>query len=117
MGKLVINSYDEFAAHLGEELAIGISSVTGLPIVNKALRRNAFQQSQTSLNRWQRQENVADTFELHDDSQLRNRHVLLIDDVCTTGATKDSDFSIIKIRCAPKKDTPYNIVIEKLLMR
>ena len=77
MGKLVINSYDEFAAHLGEELAI----------VNKALRRNAFQQSQTSLNRWQRQENVADTFELHDDSQLRNRHVLLIDDVCTTGAT------------------------------
>ena len=87
MGKLVINSYDEFAAHLGEELAIGISSVTGLPIVNKALCRNAFQQSQTSLNRWQRQENVADTFELHDDSQLRNRHVLLIDDVCTTGAT------------------------------
>ena len=79
--------YRQRGYNQSEQLAIGISSVTGLPIVNKALRRNAFQQSQTSLNRWQRQENVADTFELHDDSQLRNRHVLLIDDVCTTGAT------------------------------
>ena len=79
--------YRQRGYNQSEQLAIGISSVTGLPIVNKALCRNAFQQSQTSLNRWQRQENVADTFELHDDSQLRNRHVLLIDDVCTTGAT------------------------------
>lgn len=70
-----------------EMLATGVSDITHLPIVTKTLRRKEFQQSQTMLNRWQRQENVADTFELIDDSQLRNKHILLIDDVCTTGAT------------------------------
>ena len=70
-----------------EMLAIGISDITHLPIVTKALRRKEFHQSQTKLNRWERQENVADTFQLTDDSQLKGRHVLLIDDICTTGAT------------------------------
>lgn len=70
-----------------EMLAIGVSDITHLPIVTKALRRKEFHQSQTKLNRWQRQENVADTFQLMDDSHLKGRHVLLIDDVCTTGAT------------------------------
>ena len=70
-----------------EMLAVGLSDITHLPIVTKALRRKEFHQSQTMLNRWQRQENVADTFELTDDSQLKGHHVLLIDDVCTTGAT------------------------------
>ena len=70
-----------------EQLAIGISDVTHLPIVTKALRRKEFHQSQTKLNRWQRQENVDNTFLLVDDSQLKGRHVLLIDDICTTGAT------------------------------
>ena len=70
-----------------EQLAIGISDITHLPIVTKALSRQHFQQSQTMLNRWQRQENVADTFLLKDGHQLQGKHVLLIDDVCTTGAT------------------------------
>ena len=70
-----------------EKLAIGISDITRLPVVTKALRRKQFRQSQTTLNRWQRQENVADTFQLVDDSLLHNKHVLLIDDICTTGAT------------------------------
>ena len=63
------------------------SDITHLPIVTKALRRKHFQQSQTTLNRWQRQENVEDTFWLKDGSLLQDKHVLLIDDICTTGAT------------------------------
>ena len=70
-----------------EQLAVGISDVTHLPIVTKALRRKDFHQSQTTLNRWQRQENVADTFQLKDANQLQGKHVLLVDDICTTGAT------------------------------
>ncbi len=70
-----------------EQLARGISDITHLPIVTKAVRRKHFRQSQTQLNRQQRQENVEDMFQLHDATPLRDRHVLLIDDICTTGAT------------------------------
>ncbi|MBQ3699542.1 MAG: ComF family protein [Prevotella sp.] len=70
-----------------ERLAQGISDITHLPIVTKAIRRKHFLQSQTLLNRQERQKNVADMFELRDDSMLQGRHVLLVDDICTTGAT------------------------------
>lgn len=70
-----------------EQLALGISDITHLPIARKALKRRHFRQSQTQLSRRERQENVSDMFVLHDDSQLKGRHVLLIDDICTTGAT------------------------------
>lgn len=70
-----------------EQLAVGISDVTHLPVVTKALRRTHFHQSQTQLSRRERQENVEDLFELRDGSMLQGKHVLLIDDICTTGAT------------------------------
>ena len=70
-----------------EQLAIGISDITHLPVVTKALRRTHFHQSQTQLSRRERQENVEDLFELRDGSMLQGKHVLLIDDICTTGAT------------------------------
>ncbi|MBP3259639.1 MAG: ComF family protein [Prevotella sp.] len=70
-----------------ERLAVGISDVTGLPIARKALRRKRFLQTQTHLNRQERQENVSDMFELRDGRQVEGRHVLLVDDICTTGAT------------------------------
>lgn len=70
-----------------EMLAIGISDITRLPVVTKALRRKHFLKSQTQLSRHERQENVSDMFELRDASVLEGKHVLLIDDICTTGAT------------------------------
>ena len=70
-----------------EQLAVGVSDVTRLPVITKALRRKHFVKSQTQLNRQERQENVEDMFELRDGSLLQGKHILLIDDVCTTGAT------------------------------
>jgi ComF family protein len=70
-----------------EMLARGISDITHLPIAAKALKRQAFHESQTHLSRRERQENVNDVFVVADAETLKGRHVLLIDDVCTTGAT------------------------------
>jgi len=70
-----------------EQLAIGISDITHLPIVTKALRRKHFVKSQTQLSRHERQENVAEVFELRDSTMIQDKHILLIDDICTTGAT------------------------------
>jgi ComF family protein len=70
-----------------EMLARGISDVTHLPVVPKALKRQIFRESQTHLSRQERQENVDGIFAVADAETLKGRHVLLIDDVCTTGAT------------------------------
>lgn len=69
------------------EIARGVSEVTGLPICKKAVRRSVFEGSQTSKDRWERNENVERVFELIDAEAIKGKHLLLIDDVVTTGAT------------------------------
>jgi len=70
-----------------EQLARGIRQITHLPINNRQLVRQHFQQSQTQLSRQERQANVADTFTIKNSDAFSHKHVLLIDDICTTGAT------------------------------
>lgn len=69
------------------QIAEGISQVTGLPIYDQVVCRTHFEKSQTQAGRWERQENVADVFEAKNLDEIRGRHILLIDDVVTTGAT------------------------------
>lgn len=68
-------------------LVRGVNEVTGLPIFNKVVRRTRFEGSQTQRGRWERNENVADVFELTEGDSISGKHLLLIDDVVTTGAT------------------------------
>ena len=80
-----------------EMLARGIRELTGIPIANNVLGRKHFRKSQTQLNRAERQKNVEDMFYLKKKSAaLRGKHVLLIDDVCTTGATLIACASALK---------------------
>jgi ComF family protein len=69
------------------EIAKGVSEITSLPIYNKVVKRNTFSGSQTSKGRWERNENVENVFELIDGDSIRGKHLLIIDDVVTTGAT------------------------------
>ena len=69
------------------EIARGISEVTSLPILKNAVRRTRFDQSQTKKKGWQRLENVADAFQLRQPEAINGRHLLLVDDIVTTGAT------------------------------
>ncbi|MBR1449876.1 MAG: ComF family protein [Prevotella sp.] len=69
------------------EIARGISEVTHLPILKDAVRRTRFDTSQTKKKGWQRQENVADVFQLRQPEAISGRHLLLVDDIVTTGAT------------------------------
>lgn len=72
------------------ELARGISSITGIPITHHAIRRMRFNKTQTQLGHAERQENVNGVFQLKDATLIEGRHVLLVDDVITTGATMTS---------------------------
>lgn len=68
-------------------LVVGISRVIGLTISDCAVCRTVFTGSQTKLSWRDRQENVMNVFSLRDADSLRGRHVLLVDDIVTTGAT------------------------------
>ena len=70
-----------------EEIARGVSQITGLPIFHKVVRRTAFEGSQTQKGRWERNENVEHVFELKDAAAIQGKHLLVVDDVVTTGAT------------------------------
>lgn len=82
------------------EIAKGISKQTHIPIIEDAAIRTIFQSSQTDKARQGRFENVKHVFDLApkykpspspsigiQPSPLAGKHLLVIDDVCTTGAT------------------------------
>lgn len=70
-----------------ERIARGISQVTGLPVATGALKRIRFGRSQTQLTHEERRENVRGLFKLVDARRVEGLHVLLVDDIVTTGST------------------------------
>lgn len=71
-----------------EWLAKGIAEVTGLPVCTRGVRRVRNNPSQTRLDRWGRMENVQSIFALTPQAdRFSGKHLLLVDDVFTTGAT------------------------------
>ena len=72
-----------------QSLAIGtgIAEVLGIKVEPDALERVVNTCSQTGLNREERADNVKKAFTLKDAGRLRGCHVLLVDDVLTSGGT------------------------------
>lgn len=70
-----------------EKLAEGLSSVTGIPVHDKLVVRSQYTDTQTRKGRYERWMNVKDVFECVSVSGLEGKHILLVDDVMTTGAT------------------------------
>jgi ComF family protein len=73
-----------------EKIAAGIAQATGWTVNRSALVRTAFTDSQTRKSRIERWENVSNVFLLKDPDALKNKQVLLVDDVLTTGATLEA---------------------------
>ena len=84
-------------------IAKGISEVTGIPIGEKFLIRAVNTATQTKKNKEERYQNVKDIFQLQNGKALEGKHILIIDDVLTTGATLES--------CAHKFENVAGITI------
>ena len=67
--------------------AAGIAGVTGWRLAPHVLTRIRHTATQTMLNREERQKNMAGAFLLSAPKQAEGKHILLVDDVLTTGAT------------------------------
>ena len=67
------------------EIAKPISAKSGIPLDYKYIRRIKSTTAQSKLNVTERKRNIKNSFEVQGEKQYR--HVLLIDDVITTGST------------------------------
>ena len=70
-----------------ELIARGISEVTNIPLETCLIRKVTGSATQTRKARYERWENVKDIFKVDKPQAIRNKHILLVDDVITTGAT------------------------------
>ena len=71
-------------------IAEGISEILDVPFSEAELIRSAATERQTKKSRYNRYENMQDVFEVVKPEQLNGKHILLIDDVITTGATLEA---------------------------
>lgn len=76
----------------------GISKVTGYHFIPNILRRIKYTQTQTELNFQQRKENVENAFCINNNYRkyIKDKNVLLVDDVITTGATIIAAANVLK---------------------
>jgi len=72
------------------EIGKGMSASMGIPMLNSTLIRNHYSDTQTNKGRFERWENVRELFSVRQPELLEGKHLLLVDDVVTTGATLEA---------------------------
>ncbi|MBS1620413.1 MAG: ComF family protein [Bacteroidetes bacterium] len=71
-------------------LCEGISEIMQIPVLNDVISRPQLTETQTRKGRIERWVNMEGKFILQKPEAIQNKHILLIDDVITTGATLES---------------------------
>ncbi|WP_316737837.1 ComF family protein [Pedobacter aquatilis] len=88
--KLRIRGYNQ-STFIGE----GIAEKMNIPLDEKTLIRSTSTESQTKKSRYSRYENMKDVFGIINPEVIKGKHILLIDDVITTGATLEACANIL----------------------
>jgi len=106
--KKALRGYNQ-AYFISKGLAKGIN----IPVVANAVKRIKMTQTQTKLNFLERKNNMQNAFELRKNRSIKNKKIILVDDVITTGATVIECAKILKENGASKifavsLASPYN---------
>lgn len=80
-------------------IAEGISDENKIPVLSHVLKRIVNNKSQTQKSRFERWSNTADIFGVQCPEVLKDKHILLVDDVITTGSTIESCAKTILNNC------------------
>ena len=76
-----------------------MSELMNAPVIINKLQRQRYTETQTKKHRTERWENVEGSFVVNDETELKGKHLLLVDDVVTTGATLEAaGIELLKIR-------------------
>jgi len=73
-----------------EKIAIGMSRILESPVDTHSLIREQHSDTQTKKALFNRWENVSSIFKITSSNTLENKHILLVDDVITSGSTIES---------------------------
>jgi ComF family protein len=73
-----------------EVIAIGMQQVWHRPMLNDVLIKKSWSNSQTKKSRKARLQQLPDLFFLQKPTNIEGKHILLVDDVLTTGATLEA---------------------------
>ena len=68
----------------------GVKEIMEVPILYRVVTRPQQTESQTRKGRIERWDNIEGKFELSASERIDNKHLLLVDDVITTGATLEA---------------------------
>ena len=71
-------------------IASGISLQLDIPVIPDAVIRTKKTATQTHKSRIERWENMRSTFKIRDHRKIQGKHILLVDDVVTTGASLEA---------------------------
>ena len=71
-------------------IALGIHETTSIAVADKYLVRAVYTATQTHKTAEERFKNVQNIFEVRFADELKGKHILLVDDVLTTGATLEA---------------------------
>lgn len=77
-------------------LCQGINTVLNTKVSKKNLIRTRYTETQTKKNKLQRLENIKEAFSILDKKEFENKHVLLVDDVVTTGSTLNECLKVLR---------------------
>lgn len=73
-----------------EIIARGIAEIIKVPVRTELLYRQEFTSTQTRKSKYDRWQNVEHIFQLKNPEALKDKHILVVDDVITTGATMEA---------------------------
>jgi ComF family protein len=73
-----------------EIISYGIANSSPVPVDTETLERRIVSATQTKRSRYERWTNVEGIFQVTDPRTIEGKHVLLVDDVITTGSTIES---------------------------
>lgn len=72
-----------------------ISESLNLPMSHNNLIKTKYTKDQSSLDRYERENNLKDAFKLRNKNEIYDKRILLIDDILTTGSTMIESSSIL----------------------
>ena len=95
-----------------EKIAHGLSEATGIPVINPLVA--SFHKSQTKKNAHARLMNAMNVYKVMDANMLSGKHILLVDDVITTGSTMIACLNAIKNAVPDVVLSIYSLAATKL---